>query len=333
MTPAHRSTIGGVRAVVTGAAGFIGSTLCESLVADGYEVVAIDALTDYYDPAVKARNWQAVRGAAGVVSHVVDLSVAALEPLLDGADVVYHLAGQPGVRGSWADGFGYYAVHNVVVTQRILEAARAARCGRVVMASSSSVYGTLLADRVDERAPVHPRSPYGVTKLACEHLGAAYAENFGLASVALRYFTVYGPRQRPDMATHRIIEAALDRHPFDMFGDGTQVRDFTYVDDVVRATRAAAAGELDGFAVFNVSGGATTSLNEVVEAVEQLVGAPVEVRHHPVQAGDVARTGGDSSAAQRILGWTPETPLAHGLSRQVAWHQARRAGESTSSTT
>lgn len=288
--------------LVTGAAGFIGRHLVERLAADGHDVRAVDR------------------------EH--DLRTAPIEPLLDGVDVVFHLAARPGVRTSWDD-FAAYVDDNITATHRLLEAARASTTlQRLVYASSSSVYGNADAYPCDEDTVAAPCSPYGVTKLAAEHLCRAYAENHGVPAVCLRYFTVYGPRQRPDMAFHRMIEAALggdgDRAPFPLYGDGSAIRDFTYIDDVVEANLAAASTDVAPGAVFNVAGGSSTSMADVLDLVGELAGRPVPVDRRPPQPGDVRRTGGSIDRITAELGWKPAVDLERGLARQVDWHRRRR---------
>lgn len=314
-----------MRALVTGAAGFIGSTLCERLLADGWSVRGVDAFTDYYDPAVKEQNLAAALAHPAFELVRADLREAPLAPLLADTDVVFHLAAQPGVRASWADGFATYDDHNIRATQRLLEAVRQQPGTRLVFASSSSVYGN--PDRVptEETDATRPFSPYGVTKLAGEHLCRAYADNFGVSVAVLRYFTVYGPRQRPDMAIHRLIEAARRGTPFTLFGDGSQIRDFTFVDDVVAANIAAAlAAVADGLPI-NVAGGSSTRLVELVAAVGDAVGAQVPIDWREAQPGDVGRTGGAVARAASAIAWTPRVSLAEGIARQVEWHRAALA--------
>jgi UDP-glucuronate 4-epimerase len=310
--------------LVTGVSGFIGSHLAAALLIEGHEVVGVDSFTPYYERAVKESNLAALRGDDRFRFVEADLRDADLAPLLDGVDAVYHQAAQPGVRLSWSDGFATYDACNVLATQRLLEAAHQAGVQRVVYASSSSVYGN--ADRypVSETDLPRPHSPYGVTKLAGEHLCGLYTANHGLSTVALRYFTVYGPRQRPDMAFHRLIEGALRRDPFPLYGDGSHVRDFTYVGDVVRANVLAGAADVEAGTVVNVCAGGSTVLRDVIDAVGDAVGSPVPIEQHPEQAGDVQRTGGSNDAARRLLGWEPQTSLADGIAAQVAWHRARR---------
>lgn len=314
--------VAGVHAVVTGAAGFIGSALCARLLADGWSVRGVDSFTEYYDPAIKRRNVAALVEQAGFDLAEADLAHVALAPLLAGADVVFHLAAQPGVRGSWAAGFAGYDEANIRVTQRVLEAVRGTPVTRLVVASSSSVYGNPAAVPTRESDPLRPFSPYGVTKLAAEHLCRAYADNFGVPVTILRYFTVYGPRQRPDMATYRLIEAARRDTPFPLYGDGSQIRDFTYVDDVVAANvlAASAAGALGE--TINVAGGSSTRLRDLVEMVGAAVGREVPVEWLPAQPGDVQQTGGAVARAAELLGWAPRVSLAAGISRQVEWQLA-----------
>ena len=314
-----------MRVIVTGGAGFIGSTLTERLLEEGHRVTVIDCFTDYYDPAMKRANLAAVADHPNLTVSEIDLATDDLVPAIDGADVIWHLAGQPGVRLSWSDGFARYESCNVLATQRLLEAARTTEVGRFMYASSSSVYGnaerypTLESDRPE------PFSPYGVTKLAAEHLCGLYAANWGVPTVSLRYFTVYGPRQRPDMAHHRLIEAALDQTPFPLFGDGDQVRWFTYVDDVVDAThRAGLTPDVDPGTVLNVSGSEFVTLGRLIDLVGDAVGQPVPIDRQPAQAGDAAKTGGSTDRIAEVLGWSAKTSLADGIAAQVRWHRNRR---------
>ena len=320
--------------LITGVAGFIGSQLAEALVAAGETVVGVDCFTPYYDRAAKEANLAELRTGADHERfrfHEVDLRTVPpddLAGLLDGVDVVYHQAAQPGVRLSWSDGFATYDECNVLATQRLLEAVRAVSSEgagpRVVYASSSSVYGNAGRYPVLETDLPRPHSPYGVTKLAAEHLCNLYAANYGVSTVALRYFTVYGPRQRPDMAHHRLIEAALDQRPFPLFGDGSAVRDFTFVGDVVRANILAGTADVAPGTVVNVCAGGSTVLNDLIDAVGEAVGQPVPVDRQPEQAGDVRRTGGSNDLAATELGWSPQTSLVDGIRAQVDWHRSRR---------
>ncbi len=305
-----------MRALLTGAAGFIGSTLAERLLADGHTVVGIDALTDYYDPALKRRNLEAV-AAQGFEFVEGDLNVVDLAPLLDGIDVVFHLAGQPGVRASWGDTFGDYVDQNVRSTQRLLEACKVIGTGRFVYASSSSIYGDAQRYPTAEDDLPAPISPYGVTKLAGEQLVRIYAQAFGLSTVALRYFTIYGPRQRPDMAFNRFIRAALSDGTIKIFGDGEQIREFTYVGDCVEATYAGATrGESGG--VYNIAGGSETTVNEVIDVIGELTGKPLRVEYLEAMKGDARRTGAITARARADLSYEPQVDLREGLARQVA---------------
>ena len=301
-----------MRFVVTGAAGFIGSHLAEALLERGHEVLGIDAFTDYYDPALKEEN------AAGLDVARLDL---ARDPIdLGGWDGVFHLAGQPGVR-SFGDVFETYLERNVLASQRLFEAAALAGT-RVVFASSSSVYGEAEAYPTPEETAPRPLSPYGITKLACEHLARAVATSFGLDVVVLRYFNAYGPRQRPDMAFTRIATALAEGRPFDLYGDGLQSRSFTYVADVVEATiRAMERGR----GTYNVGGGVEVTMREAIALFERLAGRPLDVRERPPVAGDQRRTKADTTRIRRDLGWEPQTPLEQGVRAQWEWAAARVA--------
>jgi nucleoside-diphosphate-sugar epimerase len=253
----------------------------------------------------------------------VDLRNAELAPLLDGIDVVFHLAAQPGVRASWSDGFPSYVEHNIVATQRLLEASRQRPLHRFTFTSSSSVYGNAVCYPTAEDDVPHPHSPYGVTKLAAEHLCGLYAEHYGIPTVILRYFTVYGPRQRPDMGFSRFLDAAVSRRPLPLYGDGEQVRDFTYVSDVVGATISAADTDVPGGSVFNVSGGSEISINSMIGLISDVVGYGVDVERLPQQPGDVRRTSGCNNRARAVLGWEPRVALRDGVEAQFDWMRTR----------
>ena len=299
---------------MTGAAGFIGSYLAAALEAAGHVVVGVDCFTDYYAVALKEEN------AAGRVIVRADLAEAPLEPLLDGIDGVFHLAGQPGVR-SFGDAFPLYLRHNLLASQRLFEAA--ARAGaRVVFASSSSVYGAAEGYPTREDARPRPISPYGITKLGCEHLIRACELAFGLDAVALRYFTVYGPRQRPDMAFTRILTALAEGSPFELFGDGSASRGFTYVGDAVAATVTAMERAAAG-AVYNVGGGTEATMREAIATCERVSGRSLDLRLRESAKGDVSRTAADTSRIRDELGWQAGVGLEQGLTAQWAWVSAK----------
>jgi nucleoside-diphosphate-sugar epimerase len=297
------------RFVVTGAAGFIGSHLAEALRARGDEVVPVDAFTDYYDPSLKEHN------AAGLDVLRLDLAEETLD--LAGVDGVFHLAGQPGVRTSWGGDFELYVRRNVVATQRVLEAAVPAGV-RVVFASSSSIYGDAEAYPTPEETEPRPISPYGITKLACEHLLYAYRAE----AVVLRYFTVYGPRQRPDMFFARMLAALAEGTEFTLYGDGSASRSFTYVDDAVGATIAAMER---GRGVYNVGGGAETTVRDAIALAERIAGRTLDVGRREAQAGDVRRTRADTERIRTDLGWEASTPLEQGLRAQWEWASSKVA--------
>jgi len=308
-----------IRVLVTGVAGFIGSNLAQALIARGDEVVGIDSLTEYYDLALKRGNLATLEGDRFrlIQRDVAELDADGLRTL--DVDAVVHLAGQPGVRGSWGEQFDAYTHANIAATQRLLEATKAVRDVRVVYASSSSVYGQAETYPTTEDTIPAPYSPYGVTKLAGEHLVHLYRANDGLDTVALRFFTVYGPRQRPDMAFTRFLKAAAAGDAIRVFGDGTQIRDFTYVGDIVAALVAAVDAEGTLPPVMNLSGGSSVSVNDVLEVIEDVSGRSIEVRYEPSVRGDVFRTGGSSDLARRAIGWTPRMSLRDGLARQWEW--------------
>lgn len=300
--------------VVTGAAGFIGSLLAEALLARGHDVSAVDCFTDYYDATLKEEN------ARGLDLQRIDLADDELD--LRGIDGVFHLAAQPGVR-SFGDVFDVYVRRNLVASRRVFEAA--ARAGvRVVFASSSSVYGDAESYPTSEDAVPRPISPYGITKHGCEELAHAYAQAFGLDVVVLRYFTFYGPRQRPDMAFARMVNALANEQPFELYGDGLQSRAFTYVADGVDATITAMSRAPAG-AVYNVGGGAEATMREAIETLERVAGRNLEVMARPAAKGDVRRTAPDTERIERDLGWRATTPLADGLAAQWHWAVSRVA--------
>ena len=313
------------RYLVTGCAGFIGSHLAQELLERGDDVIGIDSFTDYYPRSLKDSNVGRATGRPGFSLHELDLAEAELEPLLEDVDGVFHLAAQPGVRGSWGDEFGIYLRDNVFATQRLFQAISGAEI-RVVLASTSSIYGNAARYPTREDLPLSPISPYGVTKLACERLAECYAECFGLNAVALRYFTVYGPSQRPDMAFARITEALVKGEPFTIYGTGEQSRDFTYVGDAVSATIAAMEHAPPG-RVYNVGGGSEASLRAVIEIFERLSTRTLDVSYTEAAAGDVRRTAADTTRIRSEVGWEPKTSLESGLASHLAEAYDRWADE------
>jgi nucleoside-diphosphate-sugar epimerase len=308
-----------VRALVTGCAGFVGSHLAESLLADGHSVTGIDCFNDNYLRAPKLENLKRAREFEAFEFVPVDLARGDLADLVGDCDVIFHLAAEPGVRSSWGDRFDLFLRNNVLATQRLLEAAGEDPQRRFVYASSSSIYGNAESFPTSEDAVPSPFSPYGVTKLAGEHLCQLYRQNHGVDTVALRYFTVYGPRQRPDMALHRFCAAVLKGEQITVFGDGTQRRDFTFVDDVVAASRAAAAASAVPSRVYNVGGGSQVSVRRAVELLAGLAGRPVRIRHTDSEAGDVRETRADTSRAAADLGFRPRVPFEDGLRAEFEW--------------
>jgi UDP-glucuronate 4-epimerase len=305
----------GGRYLVTGCAGFIGSHLVQALTACGCSVVGVDAFTDNYPRSVKERNLQHCRGHGDVRFTELDLAWEPLEPLLDGVGGIFHLAARPGVRTSWGPSFASYVRHNLLVTQRVFEAA--VKHGvRVVFASSSSVYGDADSYPLQEDVRLLPVSPYGVSKLACEALASSYARARNLDAVGLRYFSVYGPRQRPDMAFASVLQCLGENRPFRLLGNGHQTRDFTYVGDVVEATLGAMERAPSGH-VYNVGGGSEISLLDALTLCERVVGRRLDVRHAAAVVGDARRTIADIGRASAELGWRPTTSLEAGLLAQA----------------
>jgi UDP-glucose 4-epimerase len=312
-----------VKVVVTGAAGFIGSHLVDGLLGEGHEVVGVDAFIDFYPRAAKEANLCAARDHCRFRLVEGLLQDIPLEGLLEGAGQVYHIAAQAGVRSSWGPDFHLYTEHNLLASQRLLEAAVQADVPRLVYASSSSVYGDSRELPLREDAACRPLSPYGVTKLAVEHLAGIYGRNHGLPVVGLRYFTAYGPRQRPDMAFHRFLAGARDGTPVRLFGDGKQTRDFTYVDDIVTATRRAGDSGRPG-CVYNVGGGQRIALEEVLRTIEQVTGRKLAIARDEAQKGDMRDTYADTTAAQRDLGFRGTVTLPEGLAREWDWIRGQR---------
>lgn len=317
-----------MRALVTGAAGFIGSHLAERLCYEGWGVVGVDSLRPYYDTDLKQQNLDVLRAIGGFEFIKLDLSEDPLGELLDSVDVVFHQAGQPGVRASWDD-FGSYLKHNVEATRALLEAAKGANLKKLVFASSSSIYGGADQYPTMEDALPRPQSPYGVSKLAAEHLCGVYARSFGIPIAVLRYFTVYGPRQRPDMAMNRLIASVVSGGRFPLYGDGSQIRDFTYVGDVVEANLLAGTADLPPGWTANVAGGSPTTMNHVIEVVEDVLGDEAAIDPYRSQAGDVPRTGGSIARISADIGWEPRVSLEEGLRSQIEWQKAAAEAQGT----
>lgn len=320
--------------LVTGAAGFIGSTLSERLVQEGHTVVGIDCFADYYPRKIKERNLEQLLTCTRFMFLKADLLGMEIPALLEGqfpvgmpgaVDYVFHLAAQPGVLPSWGEDFDAYTRNNILVTQRLLEGAKHAMLRKLVYASSSSVYGSAESYPTPESATPHPFSPYGVSKLAGEHLCLLYHHNYGIPAVCLRYFTVYGPRQRPDMAFHRFIRAVLKGEAIPVYGNGKQTRDFTFVSDAVEGTLRAAQLGVPG-TVFNLGGGSRVSVNEVIQTLEDIANVRVRVRSLDPQPGDVHDTSADISRATAELGYMPCTSLSNGLRRELEWMQQQEIG-------
>lgn len=308
--------------IVTGAAGFIGSSLAQRLLDRGHRVVGVDCLTDYYDVRIKRANLAPL--LAGDRFTLIERPILEVDwrPLVEGCDVVYHQAAQAGVRASWGRSFDCYTDWNVLSTQHLLESLKGTAT-RLVYASSSSVYGETDRLPMSETDRPQPMSPYGVTKLAAEHLCVLYCRNFGVHTVALRYFTVYGPRQRPDMAFHKFIRAARLGQPIRIYGDGEQTRDFTYIDDALEANLLAAAlGEPGG--VYNIGGGSRISVNDVLEILERVVGTRLHIERIDRQKGDVTHTYADTTRAREHLGFSPRVDLETGLRREAEWFDQHR---------
>ncbi len=308
-----------MRCLVTGCAGFIGSHLTEALLTGGDEVVGVDCFNNNYGREQKLRNLRQVADWGAFEFVPIDLTRGDLQEVVGDCEVIFHLAAEPGVRSSWGSRFERYLDNNVLATQHLLEALKSQPETRLVFASSSSVYGNAELRPTPEEAPTRPVSPYGQTKLSAELLCQLYQQSFGIDVVMLRYFTVFGPRHRPDMAFHIFCAAALENRPITVFGDGRQTRDFTYVEDVVAATRAAAAAELGQARVFNVGGGAPTSLRKALDYIGELAGKRLDVRYLGSERGDVRDTAAETSKAREQLGFEPTTSLEQGLAAEFEW--------------
>lgn len=316
-----------MRCLVTGVAGFIGSHLAERLLLQGHEVLGVDRFADYYPRSTKEKNLLTARESSRFSWVEADLARAEMARLVDGCEVIFHQAAQAGVRASWGASFADYVHDNVLGTQRLLEAAKDAGVRKVVYASSSSVYGETPDLPMRETSLPRPYSPYGVTKLAAEHLCELYRHNFGLPTASLRYFTVYGPRQRPDMAFNRFIDAVMAGRTIPLFGDGQQTREFTFVSDIVEANLLAMEPDKQG--VFNVGGGSRVTLKEVLATLCDVMGLEpayfeqaANVERLGSVAGDVRHTVADTTRARDVLGYAPTVGLRDGLAAQVAWQRA-----------
>ena len=306
-----------MRVLVTGVAGFIGSHLAERLLDAGHAVTGVDCFTPYYPRPVKERNLAAPQSRGQFAFRELDLSHDPLDGLLDGVDVVFHLAAYPGLAKSWADP-DLYTRHNLTATRRLLDVAKTAKLHKFVYASTSSVYGKYASG--DESLPLKPSSPYGVTKLAGEQLARIYLDEYHVPSVVLRYFSVYGPRQRPDMGYHLFINRVLAGEPIPLTGDGLQVRGNTYIDDCTLATMLAGMDALPG-EVFNLGGGELTTIIDVIHRIGRLAGREAKIERRPDRPGDQLATAADVSKLKRHLGWVPATGLDAGLSAQIAWQR------------
>ena len=307
-----------MKALVTGTAGFIGSHLAERLLEQGAEVTGIDCFTDYYPRPVKEANLAGLRRRAGFSFVEATLQDAVFDRLLEGVTHVFHLAAQAGVRKSWGRDFRVYTENNIEATQALLEALVGRPIEKLVYASSSSVYGDDTPIPMREDAVPRPLSPYGVTKLAAEQLCHLYSANHAVPATSVRYFTVYGPRQRPDMGFHRFLAAALADRPITIYGDGGQTRDFTYVADAVAATLAAAERGVPGRA-YNIGGGARVSINEVLDTIGRITGRALRIERGPAQKGDMRDTYADTSLARADLGFAPRVTVADGLAEEYRW--------------
>lgn len=312
-----------MRCLVTGVAGFVGSHLAERLLAEGHEVCGIDAFIDYYPREIKENNIADIRSWKRFSFIESDLLLLDLEHLLEGIEVIFHQAAQAGVRASWGKEFQRYTDCNILATQRLLEAAMHTKTlQRFVYASSSSVYGNSNVLPVTENVIPQPVSPYGVSKLAAEHLCTLYYRNFGVPTVSLRYFTVYGPRQRPDMAFNRFCNAITRHQPIHIFGDGTQTRDFTYIADIVEANIRAASSSNAAGEVMNIAGGSRVTMLEVVETLREISGSEVDVVFENKQHGDVDHTFADTHLAEQALGYHPQVALHEGLAKEFEYFKA-----------
>ena len=310
------------RCLVTGAAGFVGSSIVDRLLVDGYEVIGVDCFLDYYPRSIKENNLQHAKSHANFKFFDINILDPEFEQVVEGVDVVFHQAAQAGVRASWGSYFTTYANNNITASQRLLELARVSPnmqgLKKIVYASSSSIYGSAEKLPTSELVTPSPVSPYGVTKLAAEHLMVLYSKEFGVPTTSLRYFTVYGPRQRPDMAFHIFSKAILKGEPIYINGDGEQSRDFTFIDDIVQANISAGLSSGSGD-VYNIGGGDRVTVNQVISMLEDIAGKKLEVIYRERQKGDAAHTGSDCKLAEKNLGYKPKVSLREGLERELRW--------------
>lgn len=307
-----------MRCLVTGAAGFIGSHICQRLLEDGFSVTGIDIFTDFYPKWIKENNISLLQNKEKFKFISGDINGLNLDDLMEKTDLVFHLAAQAGVRTSWGRSFSIYTKNNIETTQNLLEAAKDKGVKKFVYASSSSVYGVCPELPMKETSSLRPYSPYGVTKLAAEHLCGLYFKNYGVPAVSLRYFTVYGPRQRPDMAFHRFFKASIDNKPIFLFGDGKQTRDFTYIDDIVGANIAASREGTPG-EIYNIGGGSRIELVEIFPKIEKICGKKIKIKKIERQRGDVLHTFADTQKAKTDLDYIPRVSLEEGLLKEWIW--------------
>jgi UDP-glucose 4-epimerase len=309
--------------IVTGAAGFIGSHLVEHLLQQGKEVIGIDDFNDYYDPVLKRNNISHLQDAPGFQLIEGDIQLLEWHLLLEDVEIIYHQAAQAGVRASWGQSFPTYVERNINTTQTLLEAAKYAKSlKKFIFASTSSIYGDAEMLPTNEGVCPQPISPYGITKLAAEQLCGLYYKNFGIPFVGLRYFSVYGPRQRPDMGFHKFFKAILESNPITIYGDGQQSRDFTFVGDIISANLAAATIPEAVGQVFNIGGGSRVSLSEVLKTMEEIVGTTIKKEYVETAMGDARHTSADVSKAKQILNYKPKIPLVDGLTQEWNWIQS-----------
>ncbi len=307
-----------MKCLITGVAGFIGSSLADNLLGQGNQVLGIDCLTDYYSPQIKKNNIEPLLQNKKFVFKAANILSTDLSEYLQEIDIIYHLASQPGVRGSWGKNFSIYVENNIRATQILLEACIDLPIKKFIYASSSSVYGEVTLLPVKEDIPLRPISPYGVTKLAGENLALLYYKAWGIPVVSLRYFTVFGPKQRPDMAFSCFLKAALNDEPIQIFGTGNQTRDFTYIQDATMGTMLAAEGGRPG-QMYNIGGGKRIRLNEVLNIIEKVIGKRLKIERIDAQKGDVQHTFADISKAQRDFNYKPKFPLPKGIEKQYTW--------------